>query len=140
MQLYSIHRPFSVRSSSIVHRPFTVRSSFTVLRSPFSVSSNSPFTMRSSFAHRAFSYRSQNVHRSLIVLKAFSHFHSELQNERIVLKPSVQNSDKIRKERVQKSVRKSSLYFRIRIVNYKASGLSTLKIQRIPVCYEFEFH
>ena len=72
--------------SSCVHCLFTIHSPFTILRSPFSVRWRSLFTKRSSFAHRAFSYRSQNVHRSLIVLKAFSHFHSELQRERIVLK------------------------------------------------------
>ena len=71
------HRSLTVRSAC-VHRPFTVRSPFTVLRSPFSVRSRSSFTNRSSFAHR-----------SLIVLKAFSHFHSELQRERVVLKGPV---------------------------------------------------
>ena len=124
-----VHRPFTVRSWC-VHRSLIVRSPFTVLRSPFSVRSRSPFTKRSSIAHRSFSYRSQNVHRSLIVHKAFSHFHSELRRERTVLKLSVQNSNKMRNERVRKGGRKLSLYIRNLILTYKASGLSTVKIQR----------
>ena len=83
---------FLLPNFAFAHRSLTVRS-------PFSVRLRSLLTKRSSFAHRAFSYRSKNVHRSPIILKAFSHFHSELQRERIVLKPSVQNSDKIRKKR-----------------------------------------
>ena len=63
----------------------------------------------------------------------FSQFHLKLQHER-----TVQNSDKVRKERVQKGGGKRSKYIRNLIVNYKASGLSTLKIQRKTVCYEFE--
>ena len=47
--------------------------------------------------HRSLTVCSVTVHKTFIVLKAFSHFHSELQRERIVLKPSVQNSDKIRR-------------------------------------------
>ena len=124
-----VHRPFTVRSSC-VHRSLIVRSPFTVLRSPFSVRSRSPFTKRSSIAHRSFSYRSQNVHRSLIVHKAFSHFHSELRRERTLLKLSVQNSNKMRNDRVRKGGRKLSLYIRNLILTYKASGLSTVKIQR----------
>ena len=94
------HCAFTVRSAC-VHRafidcsPFAHRSQFCVHRSAWVRVYR--FTKRSSFAHRAFSYRSQNVHRSLIVLKAFCYFHSELQRDRIVLKPSVQNSDKIRR-------------------------------------------
>ena len=45
--------------SSCVHCLFTIHSPFTILRSPFSVRWRSLFTKRSSFAHRAFSYRSQ---------------------------------------------------------------------------------
>ena len=39
---------------------------------------------------------------------------------------------------MQKDGRKRSLYIRIHIVSYTASGLLTLKIQRKTVCYNFE--
>ena len=106
-----LHRAFIVRSSC-VFRSFTVRSSFTVLRSPLSVRSSSPFTKRSSFTHCAFSYRSQNVHHSLIVLKAFKHFHSELQRERIVLKgrgPGINSSQSKNVGKIQLSMQLSHL-------------------------------
>ena len=90
--------------------------------------------MRSSSVHRSVSVHSFafivqsalefTVHKALsfahIVLKAFSHFHSDLHRERIVLKPSVQNSDRIRKERNF-------------IVNYEASGLLYVTIQTIRI-------
>ena len=90
------HLPFSVHSSC-VYRSFTVHSSFTVLCSPFSVSLtfnvHKAFIVRSLFFQLPFT----KLHRLLIVLNVFRHFHSELQRERIVLKPNVHNSDKIRR-------------------------------------------
>ena len=124
-------RSLTVRSAC-VHRSFTVGSSFTecvhhsacaplhcsqrVHRSLTGIQLT--FTKCSWFAHR-----SQSV----------SHFHSELQHER-----TVQNSDKVRKEHVQKGGRKRSKYIRNLIVYYKASELSYLKIQTKTVCYQFE--
>ena len=39
---------------------------------------------------------------------------------------------------MQQDGRKHSLYIKNLIVNYKASGLLNLKIQRKMVCYDFE--
>ena len=39
---------------------------------------------------------------------------------------------------MQQDGRKRSVYIRNLIVNYKASGLLTLKIQRKTVCYDFQ--
>ena len=66
-----VHRSLTVRLPC-VQRALIVRSSFTVLRSPFTVRSRSPFTKRSAFAHRSFTYRSQSVHRSFSVQSSLS--------------------------------------------------------------------
>ena len=79
-----IYSSWNVLLSLTVHSPcirgaFNARS-LSIHSLVFRVPLCSPFTKRSTFPHRAFSYRSQNVHRSLITYKAFSHFHSELQH------------------------------------------------------------